>query len=159
MGFSITHECAICKEIFLTPHDLFTHFEAFHSNRCHFPTFSTSAAATTTTFHHYPNPNRNLNHALPAKNNFDFNYYHRGYLDGQGRLHKEFLPSPATTLAKENHFQQPKKPKLMNFFSATSFEDIRTLPLLCQLEKPILEDSVMEYGGPNSSSIDLSLRL
>ncbi|KAL1204411.1 hypothetical protein V5N11_034665 [Cardamine amara subsp. amara] len=158
MGFSKPHKCAICKEIFLTPQDLISHFETFHSNCRHFPTFSSVAAATTTT-HHNPNPNRNLNPAFPVRNNFKFTYYRRGYFDGQGRFHKGFPPSPATASAKENHFLQPKKQKLMDHFPATSSEVIRTLPLLCQLEKPMSEDIVTEYGGDNSRSIDLSLRL
>lgn len=141
MEISKTQQCVICKEIFVTSHDLISHFETFHSNHRRFE------ASGTTTFHQSPNPNIYLNHALPTG---------RGYLDSQGRFQKGFFPSPTKTPAKENHFLQPN---LMDLFPATSSEDIRTLPLLCQLEKPIKEDTLTEYNDANSSSIDLSLRL
>ncbi|KAL1188811.1 hypothetical protein V5N11_021973 [Cardamine amara subsp. amara] len=155
MGFLKPQKCVICKQIFLTQHELISHFEAFHSNRRHFSTISTYPSAATTTFHHYPNLNQNLrilpDPIFPLKNNFDVNYHGGSYLDGQGRFHKGLPPSQAIIPAKENHFLQPKKQKLM--------EPMRTLPLLCQLEKPIPEDTVTEYNGTNSSFIDLSLSL
>lgn len=161
--YSKPQECSVCHRIFLTPQDLISHFNSFHSNNHHFSTFSSSAAATPTTFRHYPNLNRNPIPIFPARNRFDLNYYRRGYIDSQGRFHKGF--PPAMSPAKKSNFlfgQQNKKPRLMDFFSATSSKSGgggRTLPLLCQLEHQKPKETVTENGGAISSSIDLTLRL
>ncbi|KAL0724026.1 hypothetical protein Bca4012_038625 [Brassica carinata] len=145
-------ECSLCNRIFLTPHDLISHTNTFHSNH----RFSSSAAAAPppTTFRHYPNLNRNPNPALQAGNN----YYCRGYVYEQGRFHKGV---PAITPANKTNFLfgQQERPKLMNLFPAMSSEDSRTLPLICQLEQRRPHDTTVERGGAISNSIDLTLRL
>ncbi|CAH8368146.1 unnamed protein product [Eruca vesicaria subsp. sativa] len=126
-------QCSLCKRIFPTTQDLISHTSSVHSHHLHHFTFSPSAPAAPTTFCHYPNPNRNPSPAFPARNRFDFNCYRSGQVDEQNRF---FQVSPA----------MPP-------------EGLRTLPLICQLEKPIPQDTAMEEDGANSSAIDLTLRL
>ncbi|XP_010475102.2 PREDICTED: uncharacterized protein LOC104754581 [Camelina sativa] len=169
MPYSKPQECGVCKRVFIAPQHLMAHIEAFHSSR-HFPTFASPAAASpASTFHHFPNQlmNRNRNPNPPtfqARTHLD--YYRRGYLDDQGNFHKGFPPAPAMTPERKYKFLLPKPkisktaPKLMDLFpEETSLECIRTLPLICQLERRRPEETVTENGGVNSSYIDLSLRL
>ncbi|XP_010483803.1 PREDICTED: uncharacterized protein LOC104762246 [Camelina sativa] len=170
MPYSKPQECGVCKRVFLCPQHLIAHINAFHSNR-HFPTFSSPAAASPTTFRHYSNQlmNRNRNPNPPAfQARTHLDYYRSGYLDDQGNFHKGFPPAPPAmmTPASKYKFLLPKTPKisktpkLMDLFpEETSLECIRTLPLLCQLEQRRPEETVTENGGTNSSFIDLSLRL
>ncbi|KAJ4874016.1 C2H2-like zinc finger protein [Raphanus sativus] len=151
-------ECSLCNHIFSTPQDLISHTNTFHPSH-HFSSFSSSAAAAPTTFRHYTNLNRNPNPVFQAGNRFDLNYYRRGYTDEQERLHGGF---PAITPANRANFpfgQQEKRPKLMNLFPAMPSEDLRTLPLICQLEQRIPHDTAMERDETISDSIDLTLRL
>ncbi|CAG7900269.1 unnamed protein product [Brassica rapa] len=150
MHVSKPQKCSLCNRIFLTPQDLISHCNTFHSNH-HFPTFSSSAAAAPTIFrHHYPNPN----HAMSGRNGFYLNYYRSGHIDEQGMFLKG---CPANTPANNSNFLfgQQEKPKLINFFPAMASESSRTLPLLCQLEqRRPSQDTATESG-----SIDLTLRL
>ncbi|ESQ36480.1 hypothetical protein EUTSA_v10009393mg [Eutrema salsugineum] len=159
MRSSKPQQCSLCNRIFLTPLDLISHLNTFHSNH-HFSTFSSSAAAAPapTTFRHYPKLNRNPNHAFPARNRFDLNYYRSGFIDEQGRFHKGF---PAVNPARKSNFMfgQEEEPKLMDLFPAMSSDGVRTLPLLHQLEQRRPQDAVTLKGGAISSSIDLTLRL
>lgn len=100
MEFLKPYECGICKQIFLTPHELISHFEVFHSNRGHFSFFSNSVSAATTNFRYNPNINRNLriisDPVIPTRNHFD------GYLDGRERFHKGLPPSSAAIPTQKN---------------------------------------------------------
>ncbi|KAF8111675.1 hypothetical protein N665_0073s0034 [Sinapis alba] len=130
MQVSNPQACSLCNRIFLTPQDLISHTNTFHSNHH----FFSSAAAPPTTFRHYRNPNP----AFQAGNRFDLNYYR---------------PANKTNFL----FGQQERPKLMNLFPEMSSEG--TLPLICQLEQRRPHDTTVERGGAISNSIDLTLRL
>ncbi|KAF8045124.1 hypothetical protein N665_5567s0002 [Sinapis alba] len=147
MRVSNPQECSLCKRIFITPQELISHTNTFHSNH-HYSTFSSSAAAAPATLCPCPSLNRNPNPAFPGRSRFD---YRSGHVDEQGRLLKV---SPARNTNVE-FGQQQEKPKLMDLFPTMPSEGLRTLPLLCQLEK----QRVPEEGEAVSSSMDLTLRL